>query len=58
VSSVAAPWVPITLVVPIVYAGAVVLVSLTTSKRNAFRLIVVFPTMHMSWAWGFLARKR
>ena len=58
VSSVAAPWVPITLVVPIVYAGVVVLVSLTTSKRNAFRLIVVFPTMHMSWAWGFLARKR
>jgi len=58
VSSVAAPWVPITLVVPIVYVGLVVLVSLTTSKRNAFRLIVVFPTMHMSWAWGFLARKR
>ena len=58
VSSVAAPWVPITLVVPIVYAGVVVLVSLTTPKRNAFRLIVVFPTMHMSWAWGFLARKR
>ncbi len=58
VSSVAAPWVPITLVVPIVYVGLVVLVSLTTPKRNAFRLIVVFPTMHMSWAWGFLARKR
>jgi hypothetical protein len=49
---------PLALVVPAIYAGAIVIASLATSPAHALRLTVIFPTMHMSWALGFLARRR
>ena len=57
-SFVTAPWMPLALVVPAIYAGAIVIASLATSPAHALRLTVIFPTMHMSWALGFLARRR
>ncbi|MDA3025566.1 MAG: glycosyltransferase family 2 protein, partial [Actinomycetota bacterium] len=58
VALVASPWIPISLVIPGAYALAVVVASLLTAPRRVLRLALVFPTMHMSWAWGFLARRR
>jgi hypothetical protein len=49
---------PLALVVPAIYAGAIVIASLATSPAHALRLTAIFPTMHMSWALGFLARRR
>ena len=57
-SFVTAPWMPLALVVPAIYAGAIVIASLATSPAHALRLTAIFPTMHMSWALGFLARRR
>jgi succinoglycan biosynthesis protein ExoA len=57
-SLVAAPWAPLTLLIPALYAGTIVLASLATSPTHALRLVAIFPTIHMSWAWGFLARCR
>jgi len=57
-SFVTAPLMPLALVVPAIYAGAIVIASLATSPAHALRLTVIFPTMHMSWALGFLARRR
>lgn len=56
VALVASPWFPLALVVPGAYALAVFGASLTTAPRHILRLALVFPTMHMSWAWGFLVR--
>ena len=58
VAVVASPWIPISLVIPGAYALAVVVASLLTAPRRVLRLALVFPTMHMSWAWGFLIRRR
>ena len=51
------PWLPIALVVPALYTLAVLAASLAASPRHVLRLVFVFPTMHMSWAWGFLAQR-
>ncbi len=50
------PWLPIALVVPGAYLLAVVAASLVASRRptHIMRLLVIFPTMHGAWAWGFL----
>jgi len=53
----ASPWFPLALVIPGAYALAVLGASLATAPRHVLRLVVVFPTMHMSWAWGFLTRR-
>ena len=53
----ASPWFPLALTVPGAYALAVLGASLATAPRHALRLALVFPTMHMSWAWGFLTRR-
>lgn len=55
-SFIASPWLPIALVVPGTYALAVVAASLVASRHPAHitRLLVIFPTMHGAWAWGFL----
>ena len=54
----ASPWLPIALVVPGIYALAVVAASMVTGRRHGLgavaRLLVVFPTMHMAWGLGFL----
>ncbi len=56
------PWLPIALAVPGCYATAIALASLRVGRPKGWgavrRLAIVFPTMHMSWAWGFLARPR
>jgi GT2 family glycosyltransferase len=57
-SFIAAPWQPFALLIPAVYSGAIAFASLATSPARALRLAIIFPTMHMSWAWGFLARRR
>ena len=57
-SLVAALWMHLTLVVPAIYAGAIVIASLATSPTHAPRLAIIFPAMHMSWALGFLTRRR
>lgn len=58
VSFVAAPGLPIALVIPGAYVVAVVVAALTTSWRDAIRLTAIFPTIHMTWAWGFLFGRR
>ncbi len=58
VSFVVAPWRPITLVIPGAYVVAVVVATLATSWRDAIRLTAIFPTIHMTWAWGFLFGRR
>lgn len=59
---VASIWFTVALVVPGVYATAVVAASVATSRRAGFgtaaRLMTVFPVIHLSWAWGFLTRRR
>jgi glycosyltransferase involved in cell wall biosynthesis len=59
---VTAIWFPIALVVPGAYATAVVAASIATARRSGLgtvaRLATVFPTIHLSWAWGFLTRRR
>jgi glycosyltransferase involved in cell wall biosynthesis len=61
-SIVSSPWLPIALIVPAAYAAAIVSASTISGRRHGLatmaRLIAVFPTMHMSWAWGFLAGRR
>lgn len=54
---ISAPWSPLSLLLPAVYALLTLGVSVRTAPRHAFRLAVIFPTMHFSWAWGFLARR-
>ena len=55
-------WFPIALVVPGLYAVAIVGASLAAGRRQGLgitaRLVAVFPTIHMSWAAGFLTRLR
>ena len=54
-------WLPIALVIPGSYLVADAAASVVTARRhwsNAFRLAVIFPTIHMSWAWGFLFGRR
>ena len=51
-------WFPITLLVPGVYLLATATASAMTSLRQAPRLLVIFPTIHLSWAVGFLTRRR
>ena len=55
---IASPWLPIALVVPGIYALAVVAASVVTGRRHGLgaimRLLVIFPTMHMAWGLGFL----
>ena len=58
VALVASPWFPLALVVPGIYAAAVLAASVTTSPRQAIRLVAIFPAIHLSWAWGFLVRRR
>ena len=55
-SIVASPWLPVALVVPGFYALAVVVASVLASRHPAHiaRLLMIFPTMHGAWAWGFL----
>jgi glycosyltransferase involved in cell wall biosynthesis len=57
-SIVASAWLPITLVIPGLYVVAVVVAALATSWRDVIRLTAIFPTVHMSWAWGFLFGRR
>jgi len=58
VALVLAPWWPVTLVVPGVYAAAVIIASITTGATHGIgsiiRLVRVFPTLHLSWGFGFL----
>ena len=55
-------WFPITLVVPALYVAAIVGVAISTGRRHGLgtiaRLVAIFPTIHMSWAAGFLTRRR
>ena len=55
---IASPWLPIALVVPGIYALAVVAASVVTGRRHGLgavaRLLVIFLTMHMAWGLGFL----
>ena len=48
-------WAPLFLL-PVVYVAAVVVASVAVGRRpgRAFRLLGVFPTMHLAWAAGFL----
>jgi succinoglycan biosynthesis protein ExoA len=57
-SIVVAPWAPITLIAPAIYLVSTAAASIKTSWPHIFRLAIIFPTIHMSWAWGFLARRR
>jgi cellulose synthase/poly-beta-1,6-N-acetylglucosamine synthase-like glycosyltransferase len=57
-SIVLAPLAPITLVAPAIYLASIAAASFTTAPRQALRLAIIFPTIHMSWAWGFLTRRR
>jgi succinoglycan biosynthesis protein ExoA len=57
-SIVLAPWIPIVFVAPTIYLASIAAASIIKAPRQAFRLAVIFPTIHMSWAWGFLARRR
>jgi glycosyltransferase involved in cell wall biosynthesis len=57
-SVIVTPWVPIALAIPGLYIVAVLAASLATSWRQAIRLAATFPTIHMSWAWGFLFGRR
>jgi glycosyltransferase involved in cell wall biosynthesis len=56
-SLVAAAFRPVALVVPALYAAATVGAAATTARsaREASRLAVIFPTMHLAWGTGFLA---
>jgi glycosyltransferase involved in cell wall biosynthesis len=53
-----APLAPITLIVPAAYLVSITAASIKTSWPHTFRLAIIFPTIHMSWAWGFLAQRR
>ena len=60
-SLITAIWFPIALVVPGLYVAAIAAVTSATARRrwsSAPRLAVIFPTIHMSWAWGFLFGRR
>jgi succinoglycan biosynthesis protein ExoA len=57
-SIVLAPWIPIVFAAPTIYLASIAAASIIKAPRQAFRLAVIFPTIHMSWAWGFLARRR
>ena len=52
----AAPFWPITLVLPAGYAAAVGAAALASRQSPAIvaRLVVIYPTMHLSWGTGFL----
>ena len=49
-------WWPPALVAPAVYAAAVAVAAVAVGRRpsTAARLVVVYPTMHLSWGLGFL----
>jgi len=49
-------WWPPAVVAPLGYAAAVVVGSVAVGRRPAtvVRLLVVYPTMHLSWGMGFL----
>ena len=57
VGLVAGVWWPPALVIPVGYLAAVVSASLVVGRRPAMmlRLLVVYPTLHLSWGVGFLA---
>lgn len=59
---VASPWLPWALVVPAAYLAAVVTFTIGLARRDRraqfMSLCLVFPTMHMSWAAGFLVGRR
>lgn len=61
-SLIAAVWFPIALAVPALYLAAVVaatlIVGCVADRRGVLWLSVIFPTIHMSWAWGFLFGRR
>lgn len=61
-AGVTAVWQPLALVVPAAYLAATIAASVTTGARHGLghmaRLVLVFPTMHFSWASGFLAGRR
>ncbi len=61
-SLVVAIWFPIALVIPGLYAAAIVAATLIVgcigNWRSTLWLAVIFPTIHMSWAWGFLFGRR
>ncbi len=52
------PWRVLAGVVPVVYAGSVVLATVWSLRRSrdgaALILPIVYPTMHLAWGWGFL----
>jgi glycosyltransferase involved in cell wall biosynthesis len=55
------PWPALGLLLPAVYVAAVVAAALTArgqSARVRALLLVVFPTMHLCWGWGFLTSRR
>ena len=53
-----APLTPITLIAPAIYLVTIAVASIRTSWPHTFRLAIIFPIIHMSWALGFLARRR
>lgn len=57
---VSAFWWPPSLVVPVSYALSVLIASIATGRsvRATTLLLVIFPTMHMSWGLGFIVGGR
>ena len=60
-SIIVAPWLPITLAIPALYLIAVTMAAAMTMTngtgprlRRFTRLLLIFPTMHLSWGLGFL----
>lgn len=54
---ISSPWTPLSLLLPALYALLTIGVSVLIAPRHALRLAVIFPTMHFSWACGFLTRR-
>ena len=48
-------WTPWTLLAPLAYVSAVVAAAIVVGRRptRMARLAIIFPTMHLSWAFGF-----
>ena len=60
-SLIAAVWEPSLLAIPASYFGAVIFASTKNGRRNpgiTALMIAVFPTMHLSWAAGFVLSRK
>lgn len=61
-SLIVAVWFPVSLVIPSAYALAIAVAALATGRPHGLgaigRLLAIFPALHMSWAVGFVFRRR